>query len=156
MPQCRVQALLSQPQRHHAQGARESVVAGLAGVDVVVWMHAESGLRAGQAGDDLVDVHVGGGPGAGLIEIDGEMGVVATLRDLGRRGADGGGEFWLDDLEFGVDLCGSPLDLGQGMHDGRWHQLAGNREVRDSAGGLRSVQGVDGHLHLTHGVVLGA
>ncbi len=63
----------------------EDVVAGLAAIDVVV------GMRAGEAGDDLVGVHVGGGAAAGLVDVQREMVVVLAGGDGVGRGFDGRG-----------------------------------------------------------------
>ena len=68
-------------ERGEVDGAREHVVGGLAHVHVVVRVRA----LAGQRRDDLVGVHVRGRAGAGLEDVDGELGVVAALGDLVRR-----------------------------------------------------------------------
>ena len=63
---------------------RNDIVARLAHVDVVVRVHRVTATRqlGGAAGDDLIRVHVGRGAGAGLEDVERELGVPALHRRL--------------------------------------------------------------------------
>jgi hypothetical protein len=83
-------------------GRRENVVGRLAEVDVVVGMDRASssalagGGLIGDAGDDLVGVHVGRGAAAGLEDIDDELAIVPPLGHGGRGGDDPLGDLGLE------------------------------------------------------------
>ena len=64
-------------QRRQVDGGGEDVVGGLAHVDVIVGV----GPVAGEVGDHLVGVHVRGGAGAGLEDVDRELVVVLARGD---------------------------------------------------------------------------
>ena len=68
-------------ERREMDGGREDVVRRLAHVHVVVRVHA----LAGQRRDDLVRVHVRGGAGAGLEDVDRELVVELAGGDARRR-----------------------------------------------------------------------
>jgi hypothetical protein len=65
-------------ERCQVHGRGEDVVRGLAHVDVVVGMD----ILAGQRRQHLVRVHVGGGPRAGLEDVDRELVVEFAGGDL--------------------------------------------------------------------------
>src|SRR5699024_1609774 len=69
-------------------GGREGVVGGLAHVDVVVRVNLDARLLS-QGRDDLVGVHVRGGAGAGLEDVDRELGVELVIGDA-QGGVDDG------------------------------------------------------------------
>jgi hypothetical protein len=76
-------------------GCRDNVVGGLAAVDVVVGVDGVLGAELsaqdlhGPVGDDLVGVHVGRGPRAGLEDVQHELVVQSSLYDLLGGGDDG-------------------------------------------------------------------
>jgi hypothetical protein len=117
-------------------GRGEHVVGGLAHVDVVVGVNA----GAGELGDDLVGVRVGGGTRAGLEDVDRELPVVAALGDLTGGALDARGGALSQQPELGVDGGGGPLDAPQPAHHRYGYGLAGDREVFDRLVGLRSPQ----------------
>jgi hypothetical protein len=85
-------------QRGEVDGGGNDVVAGLAAVDVVVGMNQFFAPFAaeqldGAVGDHLVGVHVGGGAGAGLENVQHKFPVPLSLGDLLRGLDDGGGQF---------------------------------------------------------------
>ena len=75
------------------------------------WTSFGSALAAqqlgGPVGDDLVGVHVGGGAGAGLEDVDHELVVEAALGHLRRRPGDGLGDARLQEAQLGVHLGGA-------------------------------------------------
>ena len=75
-------------ERRQVDGGGEDVVGGLAHVDVVVGV----GAVAGEVGDHLVGVHVRGGAGAGLEDVDRELVVVLAVGDRVAGGGDPLGE----------------------------------------------------------------
>ena len=76
--------------RSNVHGRGEDVIRGLAGVDVVVGVHAHPCAIA-QARDHFVDIHIGAGARPGLEDIDREGIRVLAVRDLARRVTDRGG-----------------------------------------------------------------
>ena len=74
--------------RRDVNGRRDNVIGGLAFVDVVVRMDGR--FRSDDAadafdsavGNHLVGVHVGGGAGAGLIDVHYELVVQSALNDF--------------------------------------------------------------------------
>ena len=93
-------------QRGQVHRRREHVVGGLAHVDVVVRVHA----ALGEVGDHLVRVHVRGGAGAGLEDVDRELVVVLAGRDLVARGRDALGDVGVEQAQLGVHPRGRGLD----------------------------------------------
>ena len=112
-------------------GGRKGVVRRLAHVDVVVRMHRRLGAElaaeqlVGAVGDDLVDVHVGLGAGAGLPDHQREMVVELAVDDLVRRRATiACARRRVEQAELVVDLGGGALD---------------DASARISGSGMRSV-----------------
>ncbi len=138
------------------EGGREDVVGRLRGVDVVVGVHVPAQPLARQGRDDLVGVHVGRGPGAGLEHVDGEVLVPLSPGDLGRGLLDGLGDLLVDHTELRVHLGGGTLDVGEGLDVGAFETLTRDGEVLDGALGLRAPLGGGGDADLAHGVVLDA
>ena len=120
--------------RGQVHGRGEDVVGGLPHVHVVVGVHA----LAGQVGDHLVGVHVGGGAGAGLEHVDGELVVVLAARHLvggcGRALCQVG----VEQSQLCVRAGRCRLDVSQHPHDGRRHPLARHREVVHRLARLRA------------------
>ncbi|MEJ7718115.1 MAG: hypothetical protein WKF31_09200 [Thermoleophilaceae bacterium] len=85
-------------ERRQVHGRGEDVVGGLPHVDVVVGVH----VLAGEAGDDLVGVHVRRGARAGLEDVDRELVVVAAVRHLVGGGGDALGLVGVELSELGV------------------------------------------------------
>ena len=119
-------------ERRQVDGGGEDVVGGLAHVDVVVGM----GPLAGEVGDHLVGVHVRGGAGAGLEDVDRELVVVLAVGDRLAGGADPLGDVAVEQAEGAVGFRRRALDPAQPAHHRHRHALARNREVVDGFGGL--------------------
>ena len=145
--------------RRHRRGdmdrGRERVVAGLAGVDLVVGVDVDPGLR-GESGEHLVHVHVGRGAGAGLEDVDRERVDVLTLHDRGRGVTDRLCLLGCEDLELLVGGRGRSLDPGHRADQRRLDRGARDREVLDRPLGLRPPERVLRHADLAHAVVLDA
>ena len=110
----------------------------------------------GEVRDDLVHVGVRRGAGAGLVDVDREVVVVAALGDLGGGRGDRLGDRPLEEAELGVRLGCGLLDLGERPQEAAREALAGDREVEDGALGRGAVQRVGRDLQLAHGVLLDA
>ena len=93
-------------ERRQVHGRGEDVVGGLAHVHVVVRV----GLVAGEVGDHLVRVHVRGGAGAGLEDVDRELSVVLAATDGVAGGGDPLGVALVEEPELGVGPRGGGLD----------------------------------------------
>jgi hypothetical protein len=119
-------------ERRQVDGGGEDVVRGLAHVDVVVGV----GPVAGEVGEHLVGVHVRGGPGAGLEDVDRELVVVLAGGDRFARLGDPSRQLLVEDPELAVDARRGGLQPAQPADDRHRHPLAGNREVVDGFGGL--------------------
>ena len=141
--------------RGDVDAGREGVVAALRGVDVVVGVDLDAGLR-GQRRDHLVGVHVGAGARPGLEDVDGELPVVRPVDHGVGGGHDGLRLLVAYDAQRGVDGRGGRLDVGQRLDVPGLQREAADREVLDRALGLGPPQCVARHLDLAHGVVLGA
>ena len=120
------------------------------GVDV-----AAQRLR-GQGSDDLVGVHVGGGPGAGLEDVHGEVSVVLS----GGHGIGGGDDslrnIRVQHAQLGVGSSGGLLHPRQCLDVAALQRDARDGEVLHRALGLGSVQSGGGHADLAHGVAFNA
>ena len=119
-------------QRRQVDGGGEDVVGGLAHVDVIVGV----GAVAGEVGDHLVGVHVRGGAGAGLEDIDRELVVVLALGDCGARRGDPLGQLGVEEAQLGVGLRRCGLDAAEPADHRHRHPLARDREVVDGLGRL--------------------
>ena len=136
---------------------RDRVVRALAAIDVVIRVDgAAIQARAREVGDDLVHVRVGRGPGARLVDVDRELVGVATRRDLGRRGGDGGRDVRLEQPQLPVGVRGGLLDQRQGAQEAGRQAGPRDREVEDRPLGRGAVQGVGRDLHLAHRIALRA
>ena len=102
MGERRLQIFGHRPIGRQVNGRRDDVVRGLTGVDVVVGMdrclraHLATQQLDGAVGDDLVGVHVGGGPRAGLEDVERKMIVVGPPSHLSRRLTDGIGKLLVE------------------------------------------------------------
>src|SRR5277367_3039237 len=89
-------------------GGGDHVVGALLHVDVIVGMDGvfaaafTGGELVGAAGDDLVGVHVGAGAGAGLENVDDELGVELAVDDFGGGGLDEVAFFGVDEAELRI------------------------------------------------------
>ena len=119
-------------ERGEVDGGGEDVVRRLAHVHVIVRV----GALAGEVGDHLVRVHVRGGAGAGLEDVDGKLVVVVAGGDGVAGGGDPLGVIGVEQAELGVGARGGGLDPAEPADDGRGDRLAGDREVGDRLGGL--------------------
>src|SRR4029079_7290107 len=90
----------------------------------------------------------GGGPGAGLVDVDRELVVVSALGNLGRGGRDRLCDVRVEQAELRVRLGRGLLDEGERPDERTWEPLPGDREVEDGALGGRAVQRVPRHVHL--------
>ena len=119
-------------ERRQVDGGGEDVVGGLAHVDVVVGV----GPVAGEVGDHLVGVHVRGGAGAGLEDVDRELVVVLAVGDRVAGLGDPLGEVGVEHAELAVGRRRRRLEPAQPADHRHRHPLAGDREVVDGLGGL--------------------
>ena len=110
-------------------GGRDDVVAALAAVDVVVGMDRLAEAAAREVGDDLVDVHVGAGAGAGLVDAERKLVGVTAGRDLERRVRDRRGKRRRQLAELAVRLGCGPLDQPDRADELRRHAVAADAEV---------------------------
>ena len=122
---------------------------------MVVRVHRPAKPLGGKGREDLVRVHVGGGTGARLEDVDREVLVPAAVRHLVGRLLHRLGDVLVEDPELGVDLRGGHgLDPGQCLDVGALQALAGDGEVLHGTLRLGPPLGVGGDPYLTHGVVL--
>ena len=91
---------------------------------------------AGEVGDHLVGVHVRGGAGAGLEDVDRELVVVLAGGDRVAGGGDPLGQVGVELAQLAVDPRRGGLQPAQPADDRHRHPLAGDREVVDRLGGL--------------------
>ena len=136
------------------------VVGRLAQVHMVVGVHRLAGAEHapevlyGPVGDDLVGVHIGGRPGAGLENVHDELVVQRPVRDLLGGHDDGVGEVCVQEPQLQVDLGRGQLDLGEGPDEGAGKSQRADGEVQDGPHGLGAVIGVGRHPQVAHGVAL--
>ena len=64
-------------------GRGNDIVAALPHIDVIVWVNAASKGTGRQGSDHFIGVHVCTGAGAGLENVEREMGVVGAVGDIG-------------------------------------------------------------------------
>ena len=133
--------------RRDLDGGRDDVVRALAEVDVVVGVHGLAQLARGQRCDDLVGIHVAGRTRPGLEQVDRELCVAITARDLPRCLADRFGDALGQQAESAVGLRRRGLDKAQRTQESARHAQPGNREVLQGALRLRAIQGGRGHAH---------
>ncbi len=161
VPERRDEALVREAQEGDVKGGGDDVVGGLAAVDVVVGVDEFFAALAaeefgGAIGDDFVGVHVGGGAGAGLEDVDDEVVVELAGDDFVGGTADGICDVGGDAAEFLVHGGRVFFDEAEGSDECTGEAMVGDREVFNSACGGGSVEGVGGHLHGAHGVFFGA
>jgi hypothetical protein len=148
--------------RRDVHRRREGVVGGLRHVDVVV--RVERLLRAehaaleldGPVGDDLVGVHVGLGPAAGLEDAERELLVEGPVGYLGRGLGDPFGRARIELAEIRVDEGRGPLQDAEGPDDRAGHRLVADVEVVQRTGCLGAPVHLGRDLDLTHAVGLDA
>ena len=121
-------------ERHQADRGRRDVVGRLAEVDVVVGMDRMPAPApaaqplVGEAGDHLVDVHVGGRAGARLQHVDRGGIRHAAGGHAGRRRDDSRRPPWRQQPQPCVHARGSQLDERVGADEGRMRQAVGELE----------------------------
>ena len=148
----RQEAVVDLARRGDVHGGRKRVVRGLAGIDVVVRVHGRlaAALAAeplvGEAGDDLVGVHVGLRAGAGLPDDERELVVVFALHDLGGGRRDRVGDARLELPEILVHEGRRLLDEAERAHQRHRHALAADLEIAERALRLRAPITVRRHL----------
>ena len=128
------------------------VVRALAHVDVIVRMHGETGIAAGEVRDHLVGIHVAAGAGAGLEDVDREVRVVPPFGDFQRRLLDRRGALGVERVELEVGGRRGPLDQAERADEVARHAQAADRKVLDRALRLRAPQRVGRHLQLAEAV----
>ena len=109
-----------------------------------------------EAGDHLVEVHVRRGAGPGLEDVEREGVGVLTVGHLVGGPRDRGRAVAGDHPEVAVHRRRAGLQQRQGADEPRLEGGAGDREVLDSALGLRTPERVGRDLDLAEGVVFGA
>ena len=127
-------------ERGEVDGGWEDVVGRLTHVDVVVRV----GAVAGEVGDHLVGVHVRGGAGAGLEDVDGELVVVLAAPDRVAGGGDPLGVIGVEQPELGVGPRRLGLDPAEPVDDRGGHGMPGDGEVRHRLVGLTSPESFRG------------
>ena len=147
----RQQVLLDREQRAQMNRRRNHVVRALAHVDVIVGMHGETGVAAGEVRDHLVGIHVAAGARAGLEDVDRELRVVPAFGDFERRLLDGGGALRIERVELEVRGRRRPLDQPERADELARHAQPADREVLDRTLRLRAPQRVGGDLQLARG-----
>jgi hypothetical protein len=157
-PKTRLELLLDGDVGRHVDGRGDHVVAGLAGVDVVVrvdrLLAADDAAEDldGPVREDLVDVHVGRRGGAGLEDVEGKLAVEPPFDHFGRGLADGAGRVGRDDPQLLVDRGGLALDHGDRGEETAGQGQPGDREVAARPLGLGAVIRTGGDLHLAEAV----
>ena len=100
--------------RGEMESCRNDVVAGLAEIDVVVWVHLlrlriAAGVR-GKVSNDFVCIHVGRRAGTGLKNVNWKVLVVLAVGNFRSGNGDLCGDRLVDQPELGVRLRGSQFD----------------------------------------------
>ena len=119
-------------QRRQVNGGGEDVVRGLTHVHLVVGVCPV----AGEVGQHLVGVHVRGGAGAGLEDVDRELVVVFAGGDRFARLGDPRGHGGVERPELRVRRRRGRLQPAEPADHGNRDPLAGHREVVNGLGGL--------------------
>ena len=112
------------------------------GVDLLVAAELLAEDLAGAVGQHLVGVHVQAHARSRLKDVDDEVLVVLAVEDLLRSLSDGSSLLRRDEAKLLIRLRGSELDHRQRADEERARLEATDREVRDGAGGLGSVEGM--------------
>ncbi len=142
--------------RGHVDGGREDVVGRLRSVDVVVRVHLAAQGLSRQGGQHLVGVHVRAGARPGLEYVDREVPVDLTRGHLLGRRRDRSGDLAFHHAQPGVHRRCRRLDQRERPDLASLQTTARDRKVLDCPLGLRLVQRVHRHPHVTHGVVFDA
>jgi hypothetical protein len=138
----------------------DDVVRGLAHVDVVVGVDRLPGAELAAPDldravrDDLVGVHVRGGPGPGLEDVEDELVVQVALHDLLRRLDDVVPEALVQKPQLVVGVRSFELDRPQRLHEAARLAQVADREVVEGAPRLGAKQGVPWDLDHSHRVAL--
>lgn len=122
-------------------------------VHLVVRMHDAPGAArpaeelARAIGDDLVHVHIGGGPCPTLEDIDREFRIVLSNDHLAARRDDRVALLGRETAFVAIRLSGGDLHLRQRLQEKRQpsHRHARDREVRNRAGRLRAESAPPAH-----------
>ena len=120
------------------------------------WTFRPSSRALREVGDDLVHVGVRRGARAGLIDVDRELGVMASVGDLRGGGSDRRRDIRIEEAELLVGLGGGELDERERPQEPARQRPARDREVEDGPLGGGAVQGVGRDLHLAHRIALDA
>jgi hypothetical protein len=143
-------------------GRRERIVRRLAHVDVIVWMNGLLGAQlapeqlVGAIGDDLVEVHVGLGAGAGLPHYQGEMIVELAVDHLAGGPDDGAGTTLVDQPELAVGFRRGQLDDAERANDRKRHPVLPDAKILAGTLGLRAPVTVGGHIDRAEAIGLGS
>ena len=143
----------------NVHGGGEDVVGGLGCVHVVIGVNLNTLRLQGtgcQGCQNLVRVHVRGGTGTGLENVNGEVGVVLTGCYQIRCVADSLGALSVEHLEFLIGGRGCLLHEGKRTNMGGFEGLTRNREVLDCALGLCTVKCISRNANFAHGVMFNA
>ena len=145
-------------QRGQVDHRGHHIVTRLAAVHMVVWVHGNFGAHRaakdldGPVGDDLVGVHVGGGPRPRLEDIHGELAVQFTVNHLGGAGYDGLGDLCFQSAPAEVHERRRALHPAEGVDHPWGNRAAADGEVLHRALSLRPPQRLRRHFHLAHGI----
>ena len=146
----------------HAQGRRVSVVGGLVQVDVVdgvdrrVVAQRPAQQLQGPVGQDLVDVHVGGGARPALEGVDDDVPVEHSLHHLGAGGLDGLERRLIPPAQFVVGAGAGQFHGAVAVDEGRMHRPPSQRKVLEGPLGMDAVKGRGRDLAAAEEVVFGA
>ena len=152
----RQQLLREQQGSRHVNRGGHHVVAALPHVHVIVRVHGQPGVTAGQRRDHLVGIHVAAGARAGLKYVHRELVIVTAVRNGERRALNGVGQRGVEIPQFRVGARGSMLDESQRADEGARHFQAARREILNGALGLGAPQGGRRDVERAHAVVLDA
>jgi len=143
-------------------GCGNGVVRRLPHVDMVVrmnWFFATEGpaqIKIGNVCNDFVRIHIGGGAGAGLKNIDRKVGVVFPAGHFQRLFGNDLGQFWIEFFEFCIGESRRPFDEPQCLDEPTREALAAHWKIIDRALGGGTVEHCVGDFDLSHRVGFGA
>jgi hypothetical protein len=150
--ECRQQVLLDGEQCAQMDRGRNHIVRALAHVDVIVGMHCDAGIAAGEVRDHLVGIHVGAGARAGLEYVEREVCVVPAFRHFERGLLDGCCPLGIETVEVEVGRRRGPLDQTERADELARHAQPADLEILDRTLRLRAPQRIGGHLQLAKAV----
>ena len=147
--------------RGDVDGGRNDVVAGLPQVDVVIGVDQLAAARAAEQlgrpiGDHLVRIHIGGGAGPGLENVDREFRIPASLNHFPARLPDRLRHLLLDQTERLIHRRSSPFDQSQSPYEGPGKPKPADGKIPNRPRSLHAVVGISGHRHLPHRVPFGS